>query len=102
MFEVKKQECVLKGIDNVESGTFTTSDGKVLAYDGYTRVTVCLKDKNNKYIDTNLRIPNSTEGQLLTKKLSEVGLMSKIYVDVEIQLSKSAPKIFLTNFSVLK
>ena len=61
------------------------------------------KDKNGKLVDIKCRIPNSTDGALLVKKLSEVQLGSKIYIDLELQVStKNSVKPFITNVTISK
>lgn len=103
MFEVKKVECVLKGIETVAPGSFKTESGAEIPYDGYTRVTILIKDKNGKYIDLKTRVANSTEGQELIRKLSALELMSKFYADFEVQFSPSgASKVFMVGYSVIK
>lgn len=103
MFEVKKVECFLKGIETVAPGSFKSDTGAEIAYDGYTRVTVSIKDKNGKYIDLKTRVANSTEGQELIRKLSAIELMSKFYGDFEVQFTASgASRVFMVGFSVIK
>lgn len=104
MFKVEKVECYLKGIENKPAGTFKTADGRELAYDAKTVVTISVKDKNGKYMDINTIMPNSTEGKEMIERLSkDVQLMNKFYGTFEIQFSlQGSSKVFITGYSVIK
>lgn len=102
MFIVNNHKCLLKGLGTVEPGKFKNSEGVEVPYDGYNQVVIMTMNKNGKLQDIKCRIPNSTEGNELFKKLGDVKLGSEIIIDVELQVStQNTVKPFITKFTTV-
>ena len=103
MFTAKKQEVYLKGYKTIESGTFKDEDGRDVPFDGYKQIILSVMNKNNEFVDVKCRIPNTSEYEQLYAKFIQTPLMTRLLVDVEIQISKSGTaKYFLTNMEIAK
>lgn len=97
MFNVKGQKCLLKGLSVVAPGSFN-SNGEMVNYDGYNKVTVMVMNKNGKLTDLNCRIPSDTDGNILFAKFSELKLGAEIIVDLTIEVStQNNAKLYITN-----
>lgn len=100
MLTSQNQEAYIKNFKTIKPGSFKSESGEEIAYDGYQQVTLSMFNKNGELVDIRFRIPNSKEGEAIYVGLKTLPLMTKIFIDVEIQVSASgSTKFFITSFA---
>ena len=100
MFKVLKNECYLKGINTIQSGSFTNDQGQEIPFEGYTQVILTVQKDIDKMQDIKVRIPNNSQGKELTSKITKEELMTKLYVDLDVEVSTNNQcKIYLLDFT---
>lgn len=103
MFVANKNVAYIKGFKVITPGSFKNDKGEEIPYDGYNQVLLSLMSKNDELVDVKCRIPNTTEGEKMYLSLKTLPLMTKILVNVEIQIAKSgSAKYFITGYEVSK